>query len=527
MLLPSLVVIRGVTFATTITVNSLADPGRTGICALRDAITAANTKKATHGCAAGTGSDQIMFSVKGTINLANALPNVTDKLLTDTGPITISGQNKTKIVSVASYATLHLTNLTMTEGIGAYDPATGNYEGGAIWNGGTVTLYNTSFTDNYAANLGGAIYNVGTLTVTNSVFTGNGSDYGGTISNAGKLTVTNSGFYNNGANSGGGLLNNGPGFYGGTGTGTATITKSIFSGNSGHCGDGCGSGGGIENGGTLTVTNSIFSGNTTNGSGGGIDSGGPLTIINSTFSYNSALANASGGSGGGISSGGTLTVTNSTFLGNSAGGQTSCGGFGGGIDGGRGTITNSTFTDNWTDSAGGGINGGTLTVTNSTFVNNSANCDDSGYGNGGGINGGPLTITNSTFADNSAVDGGGIYGVASVKSTILAAAGNSSGNCAGTITDAGNNISDDSTCNFSATGSQNNTNPGLSTAGLANNGGPTQTIALVPGSPAIDAIPLAACTDQTGKRITTDQRGFPRPDAGEAVCDTGAYESSF
>jgi len=109
----------------------------------------------------------------------------------------------------------------------------------------------------------------------------------------------------------------------------------------------------------------------------------------------------------------------------------------------------------------------------------------------------------------------------------LAAAGNSSGNCAGTITDAGYNISDDSTCNFSATGSQNNTNPGLSSAGLANNGGPTQTIALVAGSHAIDAIPLAACTDQIGKRITTDQRGFPRPDGAESLCDIGAYESSF
>src|SRR5215469_14195051 len=51
--------------AATITVNSLADPGRAGICALRDAITAANLKKATHGCAAGTGNDTIQFKVTG------------------------------------------------------------------------------------------------------------------------------------------------------------------------------------------------------------------------------------------------------------------------------------------------------------------------------------------------------------------------------------------------------------------------------------------------------------------------------
>jgi hypothetical protein len=47
---------------------------------------------------------------------------------------------------------------------------------------------------------------------------------------------------------------------------------------------------------------------------------------------------------------------------------------------------------------------------------------------------------------------------------------------------------------------------------------------LSPGSPAIDAIPLADCTDQNDKRLKTDQRGFPRPDAGESVCDIGAFE---
>jgi hypothetical protein len=99
----------------------------------------------------------------------------------------------------------------------------------------------------------------------------------------------------------------------------------------------------------------------------------------------------------------------------------------------------------------------------------------------------------------------------------------------GTITDAGYNISDDSTCAFAKTGSANNgdnVNPLPSPAGLAKNGGPTQTIALLSGSPAIDAIPVADCTDQSTppKRITADQRGFPRPDAGEQVCDIGAYE---
>jgi hypothetical protein len=81
--------------ATTITVNSLADTGASGICVLRDAITAANTQRATNGCAAGTGNDTITFGVTGTILLATTLPQITDSNLTINGPaspgIRISG----------------------------------------------------------------------------------------------------------------------------------------------------------------------------------------------------------------------------------------------------------------------------------------------------------------------------------------------------------------------------------------------------------------------------------------------------
>jgi hypothetical protein len=59
------------------------------------------------------------------------------------------------------------------------------------------------------------------------------------------------------------------------------------------------------------------------------------------------------------------------------------------------------------------------------------------------------------------------------------------------------------------------------------NGGPTQTIALEPDSQAVDFIPVADCTDQSMPpvRLTTDQRGFPRPDPGNPnFCDAGAFE---
>jgi hypothetical protein len=364
--------------ATLIIVNSLADPGATGICALRDAITAANTKTATNGCAAGSGNDTIRFGFSlngGTVALTSTLPRVTDKLLAihpdspNGTTITIDGGNKVQVMKVAPGTTLSLNYLTIADG---YCPGCG----------------------------GAAIVNYGNLTVINSAVIGN-SDL----------------------EAAGGIFNNG----------------------------------------TLIVTSSTFTGNST-----------------------------ADGAGGGIFNSGTLTVTNSTFAGNY------CEGVG---------------------AEGGGIanNGGTLTVTNSTFSNN--NCAD-----GGGIfNYGTLSVTNSTFSSNSSSIAN-FRGLASVKSTILAAS--DVGNCAGRIGDRGYNISDDASCGFSATGSQNNVNPMLEPTGLQNNGGPTQTIKLRQSSPAIDAIPLAACTDAVAPPypVISDQRFLPRPGSGQNFCDIGAFE---
>jgi hypothetical protein len=237
--------------------------------------------------------------------------------------------------------------------------------------------------------------------------------------------------------------------------------------------------------------------------------------------------------------------------------------FGGGAIASQGTliVTNSTFSDNHADGAGGIFNAGTATVTSSTFSNNSSGFNGANVGaafsNGNPFFSSPAraSITNSTFFGNSSLSiygsvlngvgstlaitnssivGGGVnvanFGVATLNGTILA--GPTS--CAPAappqfpgvipITDLGYNISSDDTCGFTAVGSLNNTDPMLDPAGLGSNGGPTQTIALLSGSPAIDAIPLDSCLDQMGNPLNTDQRGFPRPDAGEALCDIGAYE---
>jgi hypothetical protein len=175
---------------------------------------------------------------------------------------------------------------------------------------------------------------------------------------------------------------------------------------------------------------------------------------------------------------------------------------------------------------GGGIaTFGDATVSNSTFSGN--------VGSGIVNFTGRLTVTNSTISGNTACCGGaGIVdesqsGQTSVliKSTILAA--NTGGNCTGTnrFGSQGYNLSDDATCFFSYTGDMNNTPAGLNPNGLQNNGGPTETIALLPTSPAVDAIPVTPtneCTDTSGKPVTTDQRGVSRPQG--KGCDIGAYE---
>jgi len=132
---------------------------------------------------------------------------------------------------------------------------------------------------------------------------------------------------------------------------------------------------------------------------------------------------------------------------------------------------------------------------------------------GGGGPGSPSGSQGSSGTSGSAVGGlltpGGV-----LVNAILAT--NSPGNCSGAITDAGHNLSSDGTGAFTNVGSLNNTNPKLGP--LADNGGFTLTMALLPGSPAIDAGNTAAAP-------RTDQRGFPRP-VGSAA-DIGAYEYCY
>ena len=126
-------------------------------------------------------------------------------------------------------------------------------------------------------------------------------------------------------------------------------------------------------------------------------------------------------------------------------------------------------------------------------------------------------MTNSTVSGNSASDGAGIYnygGSVTIRNTIVA--NNPGGNCFGTITDGGGNLSyPDATCPGI------NREPALGP--LQNNGGPTQTMALGSGSAAIDAANDAICADAPVNN--RDQRGIPRPYGPH--CDIGAYEATL
>jgi hypothetical protein len=160
-----------------------------------------------------------------------------------------------------------------------------------------------------------------------------------------------------------------------------------------------------------------------------------------------------------------------------------------------------------------------MAIVNSTLSGNTA-LDSRG---GAIYNVSGLSLFNSTLSGNIAREGGGIFngGRATLQNSIVA--NNSGTNCRGTITSRGYNLSNDSSCAFSNSGDLDNTDPMLGP--LRYNGGPTKTMALPSGSPAIDAGNPSGCTDGLGHLLKTDQRGLWRHDPEDTRgCDIGAFE---
>ena len=217
------------------------------------------------------------------------------------------------------------------------------------------------------------------------------------------------------------------------------------------------------------------------------------------------FAPATSSGGGAIFANGTeLEIDNCLLVANSSAGPKtlSFGGLGGAIFG----------------------NAGTVEIVNSTLANNASVQSSPGGSEGGAIFsiGAILKITNTTISGNDQAFGAIVPNVAFLKGTILA--NNSNENCiVNNPTDLGFNIEDDASCAFNPAISKNNTNPKLDPAGVKNNGGPTGTIALESGSPAIAFD--KDCTDQESPKNTliSDQRFFSRVDS-PGSCSSGAYE---
>jgi predicted outer membrane repeat protein len=485
------------------------------------------------------------------------------KDLTMTGPgadiITVSGNRAFRVFLISANFTVELSGITIANGGAPGQP------GGGIANAGTLTVSDSIFCDN-AASSGGGIDSVGTLTVSDSLFSGNSAtDQGGAIYNETLLTsmVTGSLFSDNSARDGGGIFttdrltvtastfsdnvasSDGGGILN-FGLGTLTVADSAFSGNSARH-----PGGGIYNDyGRLTVTDSTLSGNTAGSYGGGgiFNYSGTVTVIGSTFSDNSAQddsaaygggilnfgtatvaastfsGNSAVSGGGGIynqSSFGRLTVTDSTFSGNSAAGD---GGRGGGIAVDRGlvTIVSSTLSGNSAELFGGGIwaGSGTLMLTNCTFSGN----DAGQFGGAIDAQGATITLASCTLSGNQATEvGGGIdiqSGVVMARNTIIAGNSGDPGTGGedvwGQLDSRGYNLIGNSQGGSGFTDTDLlDVDPLLGP--LADNGGPTPTMALLPGSPAIDA----------GDNTDTpewDQRGPGFPRIVNGVIDIGAFE---
>ncbi len=444
--------------------------------------------------AALSGGGMVMFNCGGTNSPATIIltsqKTITAPTTIDGGSvITFSGGNSTSLFLVNSAVTLTLNAITLTEGLT-------NGNGGCLYVNGTLVtnaMTVTNCTGAGASSFGGGIYvgSAGRATLVNSRVMSNTTQlYGGGVYNYGTLTLDNSTVISNSAYSqGGGILN--------YVNSTLTLNSSRVNGNYAPYG------GGIYSiSGTLMITNSTISGNSA-GRGGGIDNHGSANLIGVTVSGNTST-NGGGGianDGAGIINGALLNLNNSTLSGNSVTGFARAG--------------------------GGIINGdvATVTVTNTTISGNSA------YYGGGIYNSYIGTLTNVTLSGNNGTVGGGIVQDSSYSRTItltntIIVRGSMGGNCHSfgmPFASNGYNLSSDGTCAtyLNQTGDLNNTNPNLGP--LANNGGPTQTHALLPGSPAIDQIPVG--TNGCGTSITADQRGAQRPIG--PTCDMGAYEAGY
>ncbi|MEP7358155.1 MAG: choice-of-anchor Q domain-containing protein [Anaerolineales bacterium] len=266
------------------------------------------------------------------------------------------------------------------------------------------------------------------------------------------------------------------------------------------------SGGGVYNDGNLTIIDSVIEGSESNGRGGGIFTLGTLDLRRSTL-----RSNIASGGGGLYVQEGTAVIRDSTLSGNHADD-------GGGILINTSSetqaliVVNSTISGNYADTNGGGIyNAATTFVYNTSVIDNDADHDHDELG---GIGGGVLAYPGSRFV---------VVNTLIARNTAIS--GVNDNDCDGTLELYGWNLLGtlDDGCSFTGNGISARGLVSLNSIGpLHDNGGPTQTNALLAGSEAIDSTYPLGCTNETDAPLTTDQRGAARG-VGTA-CDIGAFE---
>jgi Immunoglobulin I-set domain/Immunoglobulin domain len=493
--------------------------------------------------AAVAGGGIVTFSNDCTITLSQPLTPLSGTTIDAAGHnVTISGGSSAQILNVSGNLTL--IGLTLSNG-------KSTSAGGALHvnPGGEVVARNCVFTGNNVTGANGTVGAAGTTNALNAGDGGNGTAgspaFGGAIWNGGRLTLIACTLSNNTATAGNG---------GAGGAGGSSSDSLGLAGNGGNGGPGGGAyGGAIYNGGNLILLNCTLSGNSSaggsggaggaagtgafggrageggtgsNGDGGGIHNDGSMSINGCTFSANtskggnsanagtqssgagSAGLHGADGVGAGLGSTSWAAITNSTFYGN-----ITTGGNGGNGGPGTGTLSRGGTGGNGGYGVGGGVqNSGTMALVNCTL---------SGSGAYGGTNGvaGTGAFSNDNGVPGQALGGniantGGSYTL--ISSLIV---WEQSGLCGfGIFSDGGYNMTSDTSIALgSGLSFPNTSNPKLGI--LGNNGGPTPTMPLLAGSPALNRIPPGFPTP------ATDQRGVPRKLNG--FSEIGAYESEL
>jgi hypothetical protein len=480
-----------------------------GTCTLRAAIQETNVLAAEDTVKLPEGTYTITIPGAPDPSVIGGDLEITDDLIiAGAGPATtiVDGNRIDRVFSIEGVGQrVTIDGLAIINGKGGL-PGAG---GGAIFNAAHLTLNNVVISDNEAEFVGGAVLSANvvaasTLTISNSVIARNsaesptGGGSGGGIWGAGRLMVVNSVLQENRTPGDGGAID---------WIGSMSLTDTILSQNfAGFAG-----GGVLTADGDLAVVNTAIVNNAAGmGDGGGIayygnntadyrnpDAGGKLTAIGSTISHNFA-----GRNGGGIYSEG---VDGQVCIGDDPPG---C------VQPSRVSITNATVSGNHALGAGGGIFSYGEDRDGEHDCRPSLNeCTDLSR----------VSLTNVTLTDNSASEGRHL--VSHNLSTLLLTNSLMAGPpraCGGSgiLQSGGHNIASDDTCALSAPGDRPGTHVLL--GALADNGGATQTHAILPGSPAIDAGDPAFCP-------AADQRGVARPQDGDgdgaAICDVGAFEA--